>query len=84
VYLSNRRSKVEHIADVTDGVMASAIEYEGKAETELARREASMDRMVFASSDEIGKFFVLILSCAQLESLMPCFVYRRVFNRARR
>ena len=85
VYLSNRRSKVEHIADATDGVMASAIEYEEKAETELARREASVDRMVFASSDEIGKFLILILSYAQFDRLTSCFVYyRRVFNRAGR
>ena len=85
VYLSNRRSKVEHIADATDGVMASAIEYEEKAETELARREASMDRMVFASSDEIGKFSIFTLSYVQLNRLTSCFVYyRRVFNRAGR
>ena len=84
VYLSNRRSKVEHIADVTDDVMASAIEYEEKAETELARREASMDRMVFASSDEIGEFLILILSYVQLDRLTSCFVYRGVFNRAGR
>jgi len=84
VYLSNRRSKVEHIADVTDGVMASAIEYEEKAETELARREASVNRMVFASSDEIGEFLIIILSYAQFDRLMPCFVYRCVFNRAGR
>lgn len=84
VYLSNRRSKVEHIADVTDGVMASAIEYEEKAETELARREASMDRMVFANADEIGEL-LFTLSYAQLEILTSCFVYyRRVFNRAGR
>jgi hypothetical protein len=56
VYLSNRRSRVEHIADATDDVMASAIMYEEKAETELARREASMNRMVFANADEIGVF----------------------------
>ena len=67
MYLSNRRSKVEHIADATDGVMASAIEYEEKAETELARREASVNRMVFASSDEIGEFSILTPSYAQLE-----------------
>ena len=81
VYLSNRRSRVEHIADATDGVMASAIEYEEKAETELARREASMDRMVFANADEIGEL-LFTLSYAQLEILTSCFVYyRRVFNR---
>ena len=84
VYLSNRRSRVEHIADATDGVMASAIEYEEKAETELARREASMNRMVFASSDEIGKLLILILSYVQFDKLTSCFVYRRVFNRAGR
>ena len=84
MYLSNRRSRVEHIADATDGVMASAIEYEEKAETELARREASMDRMVFANADEIGKFLIFTLSYAQLDRLTSCFVYRRVFNRARR
>ena len=85
VYLSNRRSKVEHIADVTDGVMASAIVYEEKAETELARREASVNRMVFANADEIGEFLIFTLSYAQLVRLMPCFVYyRRVFNRAGR
>ena len=84
VYLSNRRSRVEHIADATDGVMASAIEYEEKAETELARREASMDRMVFANADEIGEL-LFTLSYAQLEILTSCFVYyRRVFNRAGR
>ena len=76
--------RVEHIADATDGVMARAIEYEEKAETELARREASMDRMVFATSDEIGEF-LLTLSYAQLDRLTSCFVYyRRVFNRAGR
>ena len=84
VYLSNRRSKVEHIADATDGVMASAIEYEEMAETELARREASMDRMVFANADEIGKFLIFTLSYVQLDGLTSCFVYRRVFNRAGR
>ena len=65
--------------------MASAIMYEEKAETELARREASVNRMVFASSDEIGEFLILILSYAQFDRLTSCFVYyRRVFNRARR
>ncbi len=83
VYLSNRRSKVEHIADATDDVMASAIMYEEKAETELARREASMDRMVFANADEIGEL-LFYLSYAQFDRLTSCFVYRRVFNRARR
>ena len=85
VYLSNRRSRGEHIADATDGVMASAIEYEEKAETELARREASMDRMVFANADEIGELLIFILSYAQFDRLTSCFVYyRRVFNRAGR
>ena len=85
VYLSNRRSRIENIADATEDVMASAIEYEEKAETELARREASMDRMVFASSDEIGKFSIFTLSYVQLNRLTSCFVYyRRVFNRAGR
>ena len=82
MYLSNRRSRIENIADATEDVMASAIEYEEKAETELARREASVNRMVFASSDEIGEFLIIILSYVQFDRLMPCFVYyRRVFNR---
>ena len=37
-------------------------------------REASVDRMVFASSDEIGKFLILILSYAQFDRLTSCFV----------
>ena len=80
MYLSNRRSKVEHIADATDGVMASAIVYEEKAETELARREASMDRMVFANADEIGEFLIFnYLVCAIIQTdvvfclLQACF-----------